>query len=69
MPNISPTASDLILFFAHVFAAYIVISISLYNLTKGDSNKELWISLLSSCVGYLLPSPILSNKNVPSSSE
>ena len=69
MPSISPTASDLILFFAQVFAVYIVISISLYNLIKGDSNKELWISLLSSSVGYLLPSPILSKKNVSSSSE
>ena len=62
MSNIKPaqTTSDIILFAAQMIAVYIVISISLYNLTLNTENKELWISLLSSSVGYLLPSPVLS---------
>ena len=62
MPNInlSQSTSDINLFAAQVIAVYITISISLYNLTQIIENKELWISLLSSSVGYLLPSPMLS---------
>ena len=64
MPNInlSQSTSDIILFVAQVIAVYIIISISLYNLTQTIENKELWISLLSSSVGYLLPSPMLSKQ-------
>ena len=62
MPNINPSqkTSDIILFAAQVIAVYIIISISFYNLTQTIENKELWISLLSSSVGYLLPSPVIS---------
>ena len=56
---------DVILFVAQVVIVYIVICVSLYNLTRGSDLKELWISLLSSSVGYILPSPML--KNVPDS--
>ena len=49
---------DLVFFAAQVLAVYVVIAISLYNLTRGSTEKDLWISLLSSSVGYLLPSPI-----------
>ena len=55
---------DIALFGAQVLVIYIVVSISLYNLSQSNDNKELWISLLSSSVGYLLPSPFLS-KNAP----
>ena len=55
---------DIVLFGAQVLVIYIVVSISLYDLTQSNDNKELWISLLSSSVGYLLPSPILT-KHVP----
>ena len=58
--NLSQTTSDIILLAAQVIAVYIIISISLYSLTQTIENKELWISLLSSSVGYLLPSPVLS---------
>ena len=51
---------DIVLFSAQILVIYIVVSISLYNLTQSNDNKELWISLLSSSVGYLLPSPFLS---------
>ena len=55
---------DIVLFGAHLLVIYIVVSISLYNLTQSNGNKETLISLLNSSVGYLLPSPILT-KHVP----
>ena len=58
MPNInlSQTTSDIILFAAQVIDIYIIISISLYNLTQTIENKELSISLLRavSVTCYLL---------------
>ena len=54
--------TDLLLFLAQVIVVYLEVSISLFNLPRGDTNKELWISLLSSSVGYLLPYPILKRK-------
>jgi len=68
MPELSQTTSSLILFFSQVIAVYIVISISLYNLNQSTENKDLWISLLSSSVGYLLLSPIL-NKHASGAAE
>lgn len=52
-----------IVFFAQIVLLYTVIITSLYNLTRTTENKDLWITLLSSCVGYLLPNPqIRKNK-------
>ena len=62
MLNLSSNAIDVIAFLFQVVAVYIVIIISLLNLTRGTDNKELWVSLLSSNVGYLLPTPILTKK-------
>ena len=45
---------------AQVLMIFVVISVSLFNLTRSAENKDLWVSLLSSSVGYLLPSPLLS---------
>ena len=42
------TNFDIVLFAAQILVLYIVVSISLYNLTQSNNNKELWISLLSS---------------------
>ena len=69
MPNLSSNTTDLIVFLAQVAAVYTVIIISLFNLTQGADDKELWVSLLSSSVGYLLPAPILTNKNLSNSTE
>ena len=46
------TNFDIVLFAAQILVLYIVVSISLYNLTQSNNNKDLWISLLSSSVGY-----------------
>ena len=69
MLNLSSNTADIIAFLFQVVAVYIVIVISLLNLTRGSDNKELWVSLLSSSVGYLLPTPILTKKQVSSATQ
>ena len=51
-----------IVFFSQVIIIYVVICLCLANLSleRGDSN--LWSSLLSGCLGYLLPSPTIKTK-------
>jgi hypothetical protein len=51
-----------VIFFAQVFILYIVICVSLANLTLGIGNQTLWTSLLAGSLGYLLPSPNIGNK-------
>ena len=48
-----------IVFFCQVVVLYTVIVVSIYKLTKTDGNSNLWTTLLSSCLGYLLPNPTL----------
>ena len=69
MLNLSSNTADIIAFLFQVVAVYIVIVISLLNLTRGSDNKEPWVSLLSSSVGYLLPTPILTKKHVSSATQ
>ena len=48
-----------IVFLCQVVVLYTVILISIYNLTTGHANSNLWTALLSSSLGYLLPNPTL----------
>ena len=48
-----------IVFLCQVVVLYTVILISIYNLTTGHENSNLWTALLSSSLGYLLPNPTL----------
>ena len=48
-----------IVFLCQVVIFYTVIVISIYNLTVGDGDSNLWTFLLSSSLGYLLPNPTL----------
>ena len=49
-----------IVYMSQIFIIVVVITVSLFNLTN-DPNKspKLWIALLSSCLGYILPNPKL----------
>ena len=47
-----------IVFFCQIIILYTVIIVSIYNLTR-EKETNLWISLLSSCLGYILPAPKL----------
>ena len=48
-----------IVFLCQVLVLFTVIIISIYNLTTGHENYNLWTALLSSSLGYLLPNPTL----------
>ena len=48
-----------IVFLCQVLVLFTVIVISIYNLTTGHENSNLWTALLSSSLGYLLPNPTL----------
>jgi len=48
-----------IVFFVQVILVYIVVIVSIVNLTIGSQTDKLWIALLSSSIGYILPSPSL----------
>ena len=41
---------------------YIVMITNIVNLRISDTNTWMWSSLVSGSVGYLLPSPSISNK-------
>ena len=50
-------------YFCQVTILYVVIFTCLANLSVGSGKlNALWISLLSSCIGYLLPSPHISRR-------
>ena len=39
---------------------YIIVVTSIVNLSMNGGKTELWVSLLSSAIGYALPSPTLN---------
>ena len=48
-----------IVYFSQMTIVYIIILASIVNLSIQNGSTELWISLLSSCIGYALPNPKL----------
>ena len=48
-----------IVFFCQSILIYVVVGVSLFNLTSGRGPEQLWVALLSSCLGYLLPHPTI----------
>ena len=48
-----------IVYFCQMIIVYVIIITSIVNLSLQNGSSELWISLLSSCIGYALPSPKL----------
>ena len=48
-----------IVYFCQMIIVYVIIITSIANLSIQNGSTELWISLLSSCIGYALPSPKL----------
>ena len=48
-----------IVYFSQMIIVYIIILASIVNLSIQNGSTELWISLLSSCIGYALPNPKL----------
>ena len=52
-------------FFAQIVVVYNIIFTSLIHLSLKSPDKELWLNLLSSSVGYILPSPGLKFSKRP----
>lgn len=50
-------------FVCQMILIYIVVSVSLFNLSKGNGPMHLWVALLSSAIGYSLPNPAIERKD------
>ena len=46
-----------IVFFCQMILIYVVVAVSLFNLTREHGPDNLWVALLGSCLGYVLPNP------------
>jgi len=61
-------AKEGVQYLSQITIIFIVICTALYNLTyqgQGQSHNSLWASILSGCIGYMLPQPKLNRqKNV-----
>jgi hypothetical protein len=53
-----------VVFFSQVIILYIVILIGLVNIILDKGDKNLWLSLLSGSIGYLLPNPSLKKETI-----
>ena len=53
-----------IVFFCQTFLIYVVVVTSLVNLTLKNGPINLWIALLGSCLGYLLPHPSIDSRKL-----
>lgn len=51
-------------FFAQTLILYTVIITSLINLTLGTEPNAVWCTLLSSCLGYMLPNPSIKKAQI-----
>ena len=52
-----------IVFFCQIFLIYCVTAVSLVNLSRGHGQDNLWVALLGSCLGYVLPNPSIEPPN------
>ena len=51
-----------IVYFCQMIIVYTIIITSVINLSLNNGSSELWIALLSSNIGYALPSPKLKKR-------
>ena len=60
--NRDKLAKNRLTFFSQIIAVYIIIITPLVQISLRSPDKELWLILLSSSIGYILPSPGLKLK-------
>lgn len=58
------STSSFLLFIFQMIIILIVISTSIYNITKGSGDTNMWTALLSSSIGYVLPNPKLKYSSI-----
>ena len=56
---------NIIVFFAQAVTCWVIIAASLFNLSRGNDPKLLWVSLLTLAAGVLLPNPGIKQLNDP----
>lgn len=49
-----------IVFFCQIILIYGVTIVALISLSRGSEPVNLWVALLTSCLGYVLPNPTIS---------
>ena len=55
---------SVVLFVVQMVLICIIVVAAIVNISMYDKNKEMWISLMSSSLGYVLPSPRLKRSKV-----
>ena len=58
---------SVILFTVQMLLICVIVIASIINISLDDNNKEMWIVLLSSSIGYVLPNPKLKHVKISSS--
>lgn len=53
-----------IVFFFQIILIYLVVIVCVVNLSISNGNSNLWTALLSSSLGYMLPSPSPVKKKI-----
>lgn len=55
--------SKLVLFTSQIVLIFVVVITCLINLSLENSNQNMWMIVLTSCLGYILPNPKLKMIN------
>ena len=59
--SVSRVPKSEIVYFCQVLLILCIVIVSIYNLTNQQGDRQLWVALLSSCMGYLLPNPSIKS--------
>ena len=51
-----------VVYFSQIILIYLIIITCIINLSLRNADSNLWTALLSSCIGYILPSPKYKDK-------
>jgi hypothetical protein len=63
--NNTRAAKNRITFFSQIIVIYAIIGVAIFHLSFQSPDKELWLVLLSSSLGYILPTPCLKYVKPP----
>ena len=63
LPNIKPFNWDVFLFTSQVSLVFVVVCVSLLNLTFQWGSSNLWMAILTSSLAYIMPNPKLKAAN------
>lgn len=73
IPQVTPTTKwhvgclyldkEFVNYFVQMIVLFTCMGVSLYKVSTTDINRDLWVSLLSSCLGIIAPSPTLKKRD------